>query len=247
MITIKNLTKEFNGRKVLDNLNLEIPEGKMTAIVGRSGEGKSVLLKSIIGLMPTTSGSISIDNKEVTRLTEREREEFYKTCGYVFQFAALLDSLTIFENVGLTLLEKGMSEEQVRPIVIEKLSLVDLSSDIMDRYPSDLSGGMRKRVGIARTLISNPSIILYDEPTTGLDPITSHVVHELMSSMQKRFKVTSVVISHDTEVFKFVDYVALLYEGNIKYFGEASSIWESTNPYIYQFIRGLTTGPIQQS
>ncbi len=122
MITIKNLTKEFNGRKVLDNLNLEIPEGKMTAIVGRSGEGKSVLLKSIIGLMPPTSGSISIDNREVTRLTEREREEFYKTCGYVFQFAALLDSLTIFENVGLTLLEKGMNEERVRPIVIEKLS-----------------------------------------------------------------------------------------------------------------------------
>ncbi len=117
----------------------------------------------------------------------------------------------------------------------------------MDRYPSDLSGGMRKRVGIARTLISNPSIILYDEPTTGLDPITSHVVHALMSDMQKRFKVTSVIISHDTEVFKFVDYVALLYEGNIKYFGEASSIWESTNPYIYQFIRGLTSGPIQQS
>lgn len=247
MIKIKNLTKEFNGRKVLDNLSLEIPEGKMTAIVGRSGEGKSVLLKSIIGLLPPTSGSISIDTKEITRLTEREREEFYKTCGYVFQFAALLDSLTIFENVGLPLLEHGLSEKEVRPIVAEKLSLVELSNDIMDRYPSDLSGGMRKRVGIARTLISNPSIILYDEPTTGLDPITTHVVHELMSDMQKRLKVTSVIISHDPEVFKYVDYVALLYEGNIKYFGEATSIWESKNPYIFQFIRGLTTGPIQQN
>ncbi len=247
MITIKHLTKEFNGRKVLDNLNLELPEGKMTVIIGRSGEGKSVLLKSIIGLLYPTSGSISIDNKEVTRLSERERETFYKTCGYVFQFAALLDSLTVFENVGLSLLEHGLKEEEVRPLVIEKLALVELHSDIMDRYPSDLSGGMRKRVGIARTLISHPSIILYDEPTTGLDPITSRVVHELMRDMQKRLKVTSVIISHDLEVFKYVDYVALLYEGNIKYFGEASTIWESENPYIYQFIRGLTTGPIQQN
>ncbi len=247
MITIKHLTKEFNGRKVLDNLNLELPDGKMTVIIGRSGEGKSVLLKSIIGLLYPTSGSISIDNKEVTRLSERERETFYKTCGYVFQFAALLDSLTVFENVGLSLLEHGLKEEEVRPLVIEKLALVELHSDIMDRYPSDLSGGMRKRVGIARTLISHPSIILYDEPTTGLDPITSRVVHELMRDMQKRLKVTSVIISHDLEVFKYVDYVALLYEGNIKYFGEASTIWESDNPYIYQFIRGLTTGPIQQN
>ena len=115
----------------------------------------------------------------------------------------------------------------------------------MHKYPSDLSGGMRKRVGIARTLITNPSIILYDEPTTGLDPITSHVVHELMRDMQNRFHVTSVIISHDPDIFKYVDYVALLHEGNIKYFGEASSIWESDNPYIYQFIRGLTEGPIQ--
>ena len=120
-----------------------------------------------------------------------------------------------------------------------------LSPDILHKYPSDLSGGMRKRVGIARTLITDPSIILYDEPTTGLDPITSRAVHELMTDMQDRFKVTSVVISHDTEVFKYVDYVALLHDGEIKFFGDARTIWESENPYIYQFIRGLTEGPIQ--
>lgn len=245
MITITNLTKKFKGHVVLNNLSLEIPEGKMTAIIGRSGEGKSVLLKSIIGLLKPTSGTILIDNKDVTTLSEREHEEVYKMCGYVFQFAALLDSLTIFENVGLSLLEKGMKEEDVRPIVQEKLSLVELNPDIMHKHPSDLSGGMRKRVGIARTLITNPSIILYDEPTTGLDPITSHVVHELMTDMQDRFKVTSVVISHDPEVFKYVDYVALLHEGDIKYFGEAANIWKSDNPYIYQFIRGLTEGPIK--
>jgi phospholipid/cholesterol/gamma-HCH transport system ATP-binding protein len=247
MIIIKNLTKEFNGNKVLDSLNIEIPTGKMTAIIGRSGEGKSVLLKSIVGLLTPTSGSITIGGKEVTQLSERDHEEVYKTCGYVFQFAALLDSLTIFENVSLPLVEQGLSEDEARPLVMEKLALVELPNDILDRYPSDLSGGMRKRVGIARTLISNPSIILYDEPTTGLDPMTSNVVHELMRDMQKRLKVTSVVISHDLSVFNYVDYVALLYEGNIKFFGEASTIWKSENPYIYQFIRGLTIGPIQQS
>ena len=245
MIEITSLSKNFNGHKVLKDINLSIPRGKMTAIIGRSGEGKSVLLKSIIGLMHPSSGSIVIDNQEVTTLTERERETFFKKCGYVFQFAALLDSLTVLENVGLTLLEHGKTEEEILPIVTEKLSLVQLSPDILERYPSDLSGGMRKRVGIARTLVTNPSIILYDEPTTGLDPITSHVVHKLMSDMQKRFDVTSVIISHDPDVFKFVDYVALLHEGTIKFFGEASTIWESDNPYIYQFIRGLTQGPIQ--
>lgn len=244
MIKITDLTKKFNEHTVLDKLNLEIPQGKMTAIVGRSGEGKSVLLKSMIGLIKPTSGSIVIDNQEITTQTEREREEFFKTCGYVFQFAALLDSLTIFKNVGLSLFEQGMSKEEALPIVTEKLSLVQLGTDILDQYPSDLSGGMRKRVGIARTLITNPKVILYDEPTTGLDPITSHIVHQLMHDMQKKFEVTSVVISHDPEIFKFVDYVAMLHEGQIRFFGEANSIWESDNPYIYQFIRGLTKGPI---
>jgi phospholipid/cholesterol/gamma-HCH transport system ATP-binding protein len=245
MITITNLTKKFDGTTVLNNLTLTIPTGKMIAIVGKSGAGKSVLLKSIIGLLKPTSGSILIDDQEVTGLTEKGQELFYKKCGYVFQFAALLDSLTIFENVGLTLLEKGVPEKEVYPLVVEKLALVQLGTDILSRHPSDLSGGMRKRVGIARTLITNPSIILYDEPTTGLDPITSHVVHELLRSMQDRFHMTSVIISHDPEVFKVVDYVALLHEGSIKFFGEASEVWETENPYMYQFVRGLTKGPIQ--
>ncbi len=244
MINITDLTKSFNGHTVLNNLNLTIPEGKMTAIVGRSGEGKSVLLKSIIGLIKPSSGSINIDGTEITTLTDHQKEEVFRKCGYVFQFAALLDSLTIFENVGITLLEKGIPKENVLPIVTEKLSLVQLGPEVLDQYPSDLSGGMRKRAGIARTLITNPKIILYDEPTTGLDPITTHIVHQLMADMQKRFQVTSVVISHDPEIFKFVDYVALLHEGHIKFFGEARTIWESDNPYIYQFIRGLTRGPI---
>lgn len=245
MIVIENLVKRFDNQTVLNGLSLTIPRGKMTAIIGRSGEGKSVLLKTIIGLLEATSGSIKIDGQEVTTLKGHEREALYKKCGYVFQFAALLDSLTIFENVGLSLLESGIEAQDVVPIVTEKLSLVQLGTDILEKHPMDLSGGMRKRVGIARTLISNPQILLYDEPTSGLDPITSHVVHKLMADMQKQLDVTSVIISHDPDVFKFVDYVALLHEGTIKFFGEASTIWESDNPFIYQFIRGLTQGPIQ--
>ncbi len=168
----------------------------------------------------------------------------FKKCGYVFQFAALLDSLNVFENVGITLLENGEPEEKVLPIVKEKLALVNLKEDILFKYPSELSGGMKKRVGFARTLISNPSIILYDEPTTGLDPITSRIVHELMFDMQRKLNITSVVISHDLEIFKYVDNVALLHEGQIQYFGPAKTIWECDNPYIYQFIRGLSEGPI---
>lgn len=245
MIVIKDLKKKFDDHWVLKGVNLTIPPGKMTAIVGRSGEGKSVLLKTIIGLIKPTAGSIMINGKDITQLKEKDRAELCTTCGYVFQFAALLDSLTVFENVGLTLLEKGKPRDEVLPIVKEKLSQVHLGSEILNKYPSDLSGGMRKRVGIARTLVTNPSIILYDEPTTGLDPITGHIVHELMADMQKQLHITSVVISHDIEIFKYVDYVALLHDGEIKFFGDASSIWESDNAYIYQFIRGLTDGPIQ--
>jgi phospholipid/cholesterol/gamma-HCH transport system ATP-binding protein len=163
----------------------------------------------------------------------------------VFQFAALLDSLNTFENIGITLLENGMKPEDVMPIVKEKLSLVNLSEETLFKYPSELSGGMRKRVGLARTLVTNPEIILYDEPTTGLDPITARVIHELMYDMQKKLKLTSVVISHDLEIFKYADKVALLNDGKIVYFGDAKTIWESDNPYIYQFIRGLPEGPIQ--
>jgi phospholipid/cholesterol/gamma-HCH transport system ATP-binding protein len=243
-IKIVNLEKEFEGHWVTRGVNLDIPEGLMTIIIGRSGEGKSVLLKQVIGLIKPTSGSIIIDDLDITQLKGNELNECYKKFGYVFQFAALLDSLNVYENIGITLIEQGKSHEEVLPIVKEKLSLVQLSEDTLYKYPSELSGGMRKRVGLARTLVTNPEIILYDEPTTGLDPITSHVIHELMFDMQKKLKITSVIISHDVETFKFADKVALLHEGKIQYFGDAKTIWESDNPFVYQFIRGLLDGPI---
>ncbi len=245
MIEIIDLKKKFNKHWVTKGITLTIPDNQMTCIIGRSGEGKSVLLKQIIGLIRPTSGNIIIDGQDITILSDQDVEKVYKKFGYVFQFAALLDSLNVFENVGITLLEQGMPEQQVLPIVKEKLALVNLTSDILAKYPSEISGGMRKRVGLARTLIMNPKTILYDEPTTGLDPITTNVIHELMYSMQKKFSMTSIVISHNLEIFKYADNVALLHDGQIKFFGSAKTIWESTNPYIYQFIKGLPEGPIK--
>lgn len=247
MISIRNLKKTFDGvRWVTNDLNLDIPSGQMTCIIGRSGEGKSVLLKQILGLVRPTSGSIEIDGVDITKLNDDQLQEVFKKCGYVFQFAALLDSLNVLENVGLSLLERGASLKTIKPIVEAKLIQVNLKPhDVLYKYPSELSGGMRKRVGLARTLMTSPSIILYDEPSTGLDPITARVVHELMYTTQKQLNLTSVVISHDVEIFKYADNIALLYEGDIKYFGDAKTIWESDNPYVYQFIRGLAKGPIQ--
>ena len=245
LIRIEHLKKSFAGREVTKDVNLEIPEGQMTVVIGRSGEGKSVLLKQIIGLIKPDSGHIYINDIDITTLSESELTICFEQMGYVFQFAALLDSLNVFENVGITLLEQNVPSEQVMTIVKEKLKLVDLEQDALFKMPSELSGGMRKRVGLARTLVPNPKIILYDEPTTGLDPITARVIHELMYSMQQQLKITSVVISHDPEVFKYADNVALLYDGVIKFYGPAKTIWESDNPYIYQFIRGLTQGPIK--
>lgn len=245
MIRIIDLKKKFDRKWVTKGVNLDIPEGQMTCIIGRSGEGKSVLLKQIIGLIQPTSGKVVIDNIDITQLSEREKIEQFRKFGYVFQFSALLDSLNIFENIGITLLEQGIKQKEVLPIVTEQLKLVNLSEDTLYKYPSELSGGMRKRVGILRALITNPKIVLYDEPTTGLDPITSRVTQNSMLDMQKRQQVTSIIVTHDVSFFDFADNVALLYDGKIQYYGPAKTIWQETNPYVYQFIRGLTEGPMQ--
>lgn len=246
-IKIVNLKKRFgDGRWISNDLNLEIPAGKITCIIGQSGEGKSVLLKQVIGLIEPDSGSIFVDGVDIVQLKGEARTENFQKFGYVFQFAALLDSLSVFENVGIVDLEKGVKPEDIREKVAQKLSMVNLQEDTIDKFPAELSGGMKKRVGLARTLMGNPEIILYDEPTTGLDPITSGVVHNIIADMQKRLNITSIVISHDVEIFKFVDYVALLYQGKIVSIVDAATIWESKDPFIYQFIRGLTEGPIHQ-
>ncbi len=244
MIRIVDLCKQFGEHWVTHGVSMDIPEGCMTVIIGPSGEGKSVLLKQIIGLIKPTSGHIYIHGIDITKQSHRELESSVTKIGYVFQFAALLDSLNVFENIAITLLENGMSVEEAKPIVKEKLRLVNLDEKILFSYPSDLSGGMKKRVGLARTLVTDPDIILYDEPTTGLDPITSRIIHELMRDMQKRLSLTSVVVSHDLSIFEYAEYVALLIGGQIRYFGQAKTIWECQDPWVYQFVRGLTDGPI---
>jgi phospholipid/cholesterol/gamma-HCH transport system ATP-binding protein len=242
MIELIDLKKKFDNRWITRGVDLTIPDNQMTVIIGKSGEGKSVLLKQIIGLIKPTSGKILINGLDINQNDENNKHSF--NVGYVFQFAALLDSLNVLENIGITLLENGYDKSVVLPIVKEKLELVNLSQDVLYKYPSELSGGMKKRVGLARTLITKPEIILYDEPTTGLDPITSRVIHELMYDMQKKLNLTSIVISHDVDIFQYADKVALLHEGKIKYFGDAKNIWTCENPYIYQFIRGQTKGPM---
>ena len=246
MIVLKNLTKSFGDKVVTRDLDLTIDDGEFLAIIGRSGEGKSVLLKQIIGLIHPTSGSVIIDGQDITKLSKHELESVFKKCGYVFQFAALLDSLNVFENVGITLIEENWPEEKIKPLVVEKLRNVGLDESILDRYPNELSGGMKKRVGLARTLMLKPKILIYDEPTTGLDPITVRLIHELIKKTHIEQKTTTIVISHDIDIFNYASQVAMLHQGKIVYKGPTKDIWECKNPYIYQFIRGLTEGPIEQ-
>lgn len=247
MISIKGLKKSFGNNAVTKGLDLDVADGEFLAIIGRSGEGKSVLLKQIIGLITPDEGSITLQGKELTSLPAEKRDEIFEICGYVFQFAALLDSLSIFENVGIGLLENGIPAAEVRPIVIQRLRSVGLGEEVLEKLPGELSGGMKKRVGLARTLMRNPSVILYDEPTTGLDPIAVRMIHELIRKTHEEAKATSIVISHDVEIFNYASHVAMLHDGKIVYKGPAKTIWETDNPYIHQFIRGLPQGPIKNT
>ena len=243
MIELVDLKKKIGERYITNGVNLFLPENKMTVIIGKSGEGKSLLLKQLIGLVEPTSGKILLENNDLLKLTVAQKKIALKKFGYVFQYAALLDSLTIFENILLPIQEYLLTDAEKKQIVYEKLELVNLSPSVLSYYPAEISGGMRKRVGLARTLMTNPKIILYDEPTTGLDPITTRIIHELMFDLQK-LKVTSIVVSHDLEIFKYADFVALLHEGVIVFNGPSFSIWETENPFVNQFIRGFTKGPI---
>lgn len=244
MIELVGLKKAFGSKVVTKDLNLSVNTGEFLAIIGRSGEGKSVLLKQIIGLIEPDRGEIIINGLKLSSLRGKDREKVFKECGYVFQFAALLDSLTVFENVALYHLEQGIKPENIRSLVVEKVRSVGLHPEVLDKFPDELSGGMKKRVGLARTLMMTPKILIYDEPTTGLDPVTTRLIHELIKETHVKFNTTTIVISHDIEVFKYASHVAMLHEGKIIYKGEAASIWNCQDPYIYQFIRGLAEGPI---
>jgi phospholipid/cholesterol/gamma-HCH transport system ATP-binding protein len=244
MIEIVGLKKAFGGKIITNNLSLKVNTGEFLTIIGRSGEGKSVLLKQIIGLIEPDGGDVIINGIQLSSLHGNDKQKIFKECGYVFQFAALLDSLTVFENVALYQLENGMRPAEALPLVVEKIKSVGLSTDVLKKYPDELSGGMKKRVGLARTLMMTPKILIYDEPTTGLDPITTRLIHELIKETHVKFNTTTIVISHDVEIFKYASHVAMLHEGKIIYKGEASAIWDCEHPHIHQFIRGLAEGPI---
>jgi len=238
MIKINNLHKSFGDQKVLNGINLTINDGETIAIIGRSGCGKSVLIKHIIGLLKPDSGTIEVDGKIVNKLNEDELYELRKNFGFLFQGAALFDSLTVEENVGLALIENTrMKRNEIRKIVDEKLELVNLSG-INDKKPAELSGGMKKRVGLARALVTNPKYIIYDEPTTGLDPISSDTIDQLIYDLSKKLKVTSIVVTHDlVSVRKVADRVAMIHNGVIYFDGAFNEFVESSDPTIQDFIK----------
>lgn len=238
MIRIKDLHKSFGEQKVLDGINLDIKDGETIAIIGRSGCGKSVLIKHIIGLLKPDKGTIEVDGKIVNNLSEDELYELRKSFGFLFQGAALFDSLTVEENVGLALIENTrMKREEIRKVVDEKLALVNLFG-INDKKPAELSGGMKKRVGLARALVTNPKYIIYDEPTTGLDPISSDTIDQLIYDLSKKLKVTSIVVTHDmVSVRKVADRIAMIHDGKIFFDGIFDDFISSEDPVIQNFIK----------
>jgi phospholipid/cholesterol/gamma-HCH transport system ATP-binding protein len=237
MILLENLTKSFGSRRILDGLSLEVPDGKNTVIIGQSGSGKSVTLKLIVGLLEPDAGRVLVDDAVVHELDREELATLRGTIGYVFQFAALFDSMTVAENIRLGLAKRGHEEGTIRKRIEESLAVVDLVG-AEGKYPAELSGGMRKRVGIARAIALKPRYILYDEPTTGLDPITSAVMDQLIMRTRD-LGVTGLVVTHDMRsAFTVGDRVAMLHDGAIRQSGSVDQIRGSHDPLVRQFIEG---------
>ncbi|MDI6641158.1 MAG: ABC transporter ATP-binding protein [Elusimicrobiota bacterium] len=245
MIRIENLYKSFNDNHVLRGIELEIFDGETITIIGGSGCGKTVLLKHIIGLLKPDRGKVYVDDTDIAELNEQELNEVQKKFGYLFQSCALFDSLTAAENVGFGLRNMNLSEAVIRRKVHDCLSHVGLA-DIEDIKPAELSGGMKKRVALARAIARDPKYILYDEPTTGLDPIFADAINDLIIHLQKTLKITSIVVTHDLKsAYKVSDRIAMLYEGKIIEIGRPEEIKSTKNPYVEQFIKGSSEGPIK--
>jgi phospholipid/cholesterol/gamma-HCH transport system ATP-binding protein len=248
MIEIKELTRSFNTHKVLDSLNLTIEKGTTCVIIGRSGCGKSVLLKHIVRVLIPEKGKIYIEGKDLDTLNEKELDNLRLRIGLVFQGGALFDSLTVGENVGFGLIEHTkISHKELLEKIEEALSLVGLCG-IGNLMPAELSGGMKKRVALARAICVKPDIILYDEPTTGVDPITADSINELIKALHDKLKVTSVVVTHDMKsAYRVADRIAMLYQGKIIAEGTPEEIQNTQHPVVHQFINGLAQGPITET
>jgi phospholipid/cholesterol/gamma-HCH transport system ATP-binding protein len=239
VISIRNLTKTLGTQEVLRGVDLEIEKGETCVIMGRSGCGKSVLLKHFIGLFKPTSGEVWVEGEEITQLPERRLGGLRKKIGMLFQSAALFDSMNVEENLAFPLREAGLKDpKEIRDRVAEALDMVDLAGE-EKKMPENLSGGMRKRVGLARSIVSRPACILYDEPTTGLDPIASDSINHLIRRLQRRLEVTSVVVTHDMKTaFHTADRIAFLHEGRIYFYGLPSELRASQDEAIVTFIQG---------
>lgn len=246
-IEVKNLKKSFGPKDVLQGVDVKVDEGESLVIIGGSGTGKSVLIKSILGIVQPDSGIINIDGKNSLEFKRAEQEEFLSKIGMLFQGGALFDSLPIWENITFRLLNKErISRKKAKDIAVEKLAQVGLGSEVIDLSPSELSGGMQKRVALARAIAANPEIIFFDEPTTGLDPIMADVINDLIVKCSKEIGATTITITHDmASVRKVADKVAMIYKGKIIWQDSVKKIDKSGNDYVEQFIHGRAEGPIQ--
>lgn len=238
-IVLSNIRKSFGSRVILEDLSLEVRDSETVAVIGFSGVGKSVLLKTIVRLLEPDAGSVDVDGARIADLSTAELYELRRRVGYVFQFAALFDSMSVVDNVAMGLRRMGtMTEAQIRERVADSLALVEMQ-DFQERMPGQLSGGQRKRVGLARAIATHPKYLLYDEPTTGLDPVTTAVIDGLIMKMRNELAVTSIVVTHDMKsAYRIADRVAMLYQGRIRYVGTPAEIQEATDPIVRAFIEG---------
>lgn len=246
-ISVRGLKKSFGRKRVLDGIDLDCAAGESLVVIGGSGTGKSVLVKCILGLLHPEAGSIRIDGAETARLRRRARARLMQKFGMLFQGSALFDSLPVWENVAFGLIQgRGMERQRAREIAIDKLAAVGLGREVGELRPAELSGGMQKRVALARAIAAEPEIIFFDEPTTGLDPIMADVINELIQKCVRDLGATAVSITHDmTSVRKIADRVAMLHQGRIIWQGPTAEIDRSGNPYVDQFVHGRAEGPIR--
>lgn len=245
-IEMRGVHKSFGSKKVLQGMDLCVPRGKSVVIIGGSGTGKSVSIKCIMGLIQADSGSILVDGRETIGASPRERDRMIKKFGMLFQGAALFDSMKVWQNVAFGLIQgRGMDRHEAYKIAVEKLEAVGLDEAVGQLYPGELSGGMQKRVGLARAIAANPEILFFDEPTTGLDPITADVINDLIVKCVRELGATAVSITHDmASVRKIADEVAMIYQGRILWQGAIGDLDRSGNEYVDQFIHGRAQGPI---
>ena len=246
-IELNDVKKSFGPKHVLNGVTVSVQRGHSLVVIGGSGTGKSVMLKCILGLLQPDSGSIRIAGEEVVGLRGQARDEYLSRFGMLFQGAALFDSLSVWENVAFGLIQgRHMARAKARDIAIEKLGQVGLTPEVGNLYPAELSGGMQKRVGLARAIAADPEIIFFDEPTTGLDPIMADVINKLIVDCVKRLGATTVSITHDmASARKIADDIAMIFKGEIIWQGPARTIDDSGNPYVDQFIHGRAEGPIE--